>query len=331
VVPAVRPDAPFGWANLFAAQADVVMTGGQYRMYFTGQSLGSRISLGVATSTDGGHSFTPQPAPIFKPADNTFYDVQTEAPSVFSGPHGPALAFSATDLMAPMMSQIGLATSVDGLQPFTIANGGKPILKRAAPRQTADCDYCQDGIDYPMVIDDPTNGAVDGGIGGKLMFFAATSQGHLASIGRASSSDGVTFVPEPAPVLSGDIGGEAVLVSPQVMIDGTVFKMWYSFVGLADFRLGAFCDLTIAIGYATSSDGFYWVRSPANVKGKESWTHPGGWDDGIKTFLANTPVPLDGSNPSSGVALYYTTVRHAIANDFTSPCVPNGIGRATRP
>src|SRR5262249_39958982 len=145
------------------------------------------------------------------------------------------LAFSgaepgtAADLTPP--SQIGIASSPDGLSPFTAANGGKPVLKRQiAGVQMADCDYCDKGLGCPNVIDDPAASILsDGGFGGKLMFFSA-SQGmnSVPSIGRASSADGMTWVPEPAPVLSGDLGGELVLIAPHVLVDGTVFKMWYS-------------------------------------------------------------------------------------------------------
>jgi hypothetical protein len=114
------------------------------------------------------------------------------------------------------------------------------------------------------------------------------------------------------------------------MLDGTVFKMWYSFVTLFDFRSGlSICDQAVSIGYATSSDGFYWVRSPGNNKGKATWSGGTGWDAGLTAFLANTPLPADGHDPASGVTLYYTTVRHL--GDPTTPCVTNGIGRATRP
>src|SRR5262249_23438559 len=147
------------------------------------------------------------------------------------------------------------------------------------------------------------------------------------------SSDGLSFVPEPAPVLNSDIGGEAILVSPQVMVDGTVYKMWYSFVSLADFRVGTqICDLLVSIGYATSSDGFYWVRSPRNSNFRALWVRAGvgGWDAPLPAFLANTALPIDGSDPRSGIALYYTPVR-PLSADAASPCVSNGIGRASRP
>ncbi len=329
---------PFGWADSFVAQPALLYDGSGFRMYFSGMQLkaGSQVSLGLATSTDG-RTFSAQSAPIFAPAAGSWYSGTVEAPAPFFSRAGVSLAFSGTQAMASLSppAEIGMATSPDGTAAFTVANSGNPVIKRTiAGQQMADCDYCGDSIDFPQVIGDPTNLGLDGGLGGKLMFFSAT-QNKVASIGRASSSDAdsVVWLPEPAPVLSGDIGGEAILVAPHVLVDGTVFKMWYSFARLGDVinaGNGTECDFPVDIGYATSSDGFYWVRSPSNNKTPPVSRSATGWDAGIQAFLAGSVLPVDGTDPTKGIALYYTTLRHAIDGDLTSPCVPNGIGRATR-
>jgi hypothetical protein len=332
-VPPVSAQAPFGYATTYLAEADVIFDGSQFRLYFAGgaSTASTRSAIGVATSADGGRTFSARTTPVFSAASGTFYTDSVRAPAVFASAAGYSLLFAGSVTPGQTAaSAVGLATSADGLAGFAIANGGKPVL------DVSQCDYCTYAVDFPSVIDDPSpvGGASDAGGGAKLVFFSATKKDKMGnsgqpSIGRASSPDGMTFTPEPAPVLNGDFGGEALLVSPQVMIDGTVYKMWYSFARLQDFRLGAtFCDTRIAIGYATSSDGFYWVRSPGNVGDNPPiTTGTSGWDAGTLAFLAGSAVPLDGKDPSSGIALYYTTM-HKDALGF---CVPNGIGRATRP
>jgi hypothetical protein len=192
----------------------------------------------------------------------------------------------------------------------------------------ADCSYCENGIDFADVIDDPA------GAGTKLMFFSGNSNSKQAVIGRASSTDdGKTWAPEPAPVMEGDVGGEAILIGPHVLVDGTVFKMWYSFVALRDVitGLGDICTTQVKVGYATSSDGFYWVRSPSNQTAPAITVSPNGWDATSTAFVAGAVLPSDGNNAANGIALYYTTLRHLIEGDNASPCLANGIGRSTRP
>lgn len=77
------------------------------------------------------------------------------------------------------------------------------------------------------------------------------------------------------------------------------------------------------VGYATSDDGFYWIRSPSNPVLEPS---DGGWDKGDRTTLVSSVVPTDGVDPANGIELYYTTFRRQLLQ-----CLPNGIGKATRP
>jgi hypothetical protein len=336
IVAPVSAAKPFGWADSLVAEPAILLDGTGFRMYFVGFHLaaGVGVSIGVATSTDG-KTFTPKMDPVFTPAAGSWYSGSVEGPAPFFSAQGVSLAFTGTqaglDLTPP--AEIGVASNADGLGTFTVGNSGNPVLKRKIMgMQEADCDYCTDSINFPQVIDAPTQLGLDGGSSGKLMFFSANSSKNIAAIGRASSPDGITWTAEPAPVLSGDIGGEAILLSPHVMIDGTIFKMWYSFANLSDVigTNGSMCDTPIQVGYATSSDGFYWVRSPRNPKMPAVTVSGTGWDAGIVAFIAGSAVPLDGKDASSGVALYYTTLRHAIPGDMTSGCVPNGIGRSTR-
>jgi hypothetical protein len=301
--------APFGPADAYVSQPDVVKTADGYRMYFVGgkqMMLRTLTVIGVATSSDG-KKFTAQAAPVLDFGDR----MDISAPSAYE-------LGGATQVAYGIGMGINLASSADGLSGFTI--NAMQVL------HASDCAYCKDGIGFPSVIEDDEAGA-DGGLTNRIMFFSALNASGVnkVSIGRASSSDGTHFTPEPAPLLSGDLFGELFLASPHVIRDGTVYKMFYSFARLGGVTLDKFCDpaTKISIGYATSSDGFFWVRSPSNpVIDAGSGT---GWDGASRTLLAGSVVPADGNDPSSGYALYYTTfLTRGLA------CVP-AIARAVRP
>jgi hypothetical protein len=335
VVPPVGAARSFGWSETFVAEPAILHDATGYRMYFIGYSLraGARTSIGLATSTDG-RSFTAQPQPVWGPADGSWYSGSVQGPAPFFTQKGISLGFTGTEMTADLTpkGQIGVATSSDGIS-FTVGNGGQPSIHRDTPMHMADCDYCSDGIDFATVLDDPGNPGSGTGPAGKLMFFSGSSTARTAAIGRASSSDdGKTWTPEPAPVLQGDIGGEAILIAPHVLLDGSVFKMWYSFARLQDVlnSTADLCGTPVHVGYATSSDGFYWVRSPSNSKSPAIAKTDNGWDAGVNALVAGSAVPLDGNDPANGIALYYTTLRHVVENDPGSLCVANGIGRSTR-
>jgi hypothetical protein len=331
IVAPVRPASPFGWAanNLYEP---VVLRdpGGGFRMYFSGSGPMSSglAAIGVATSTDG-KSFSAKPSPVMLPAAGSFYSLGVFNATAYPTSSGWTMLFAGANMLTAAVedvAQIGVATSSDGLGTFAVGNGGNPVIHNGQSGQ-ADCNYCNSGVEFPSVVTQPQVG--DGGTPSSLiLFFSAHQMGNLDSIGRATQS-GDAWVPEPSPVLEGDLGGEAILLAPTVLLDGSVFKMWYSFARLADVKMNAqFCDIPVEIGYATSSDGLYWVRSPSN-KNALGMT-ASGWDAGIKTLISGS-VLTQGADASSGFMLYYTTVRHVNPLDMTSMCEINGIGRATRP
>jgi hypothetical protein len=310
------PSGPntFGFADTVVAEPGVVVTStGDYRMYFGGYAQSQQFkgyNFGVANSTDGVH-FTPNPVPVLRPP----MGAQLNSPSAFSVGTNWYLAYSQG---ANINDQDVLLAgpSPDGMAAFPpIA----PIVSRT------DCAYCDGAVDFPSVIPDPAGS-------GYILFFSARHMlpggGVVAEIGRASAGpDGQHFVAEPAPLLSSDITGELVLLSPRVIVDGTVFKMWYSYARAQDITdLNNLCSSTnqVQIGYATSSDGFYWIRSPSNPAVAIGGL---GWDADSRALLTGSVVPRDGKSTTSGFSIYYTTFRSVLLLG----CIPSGIGRATRP
>ncbi|HWE26768.1 MAG TPA: hypothetical protein VHB97_02145 [Polyangia bacterium] len=319
----------FGWATLNAGSPAVVFDGAKFRMYFTGSEPTIRLKIGLATSSDG-QTFTPMDAPIFPTVGASYppNDVSILSAAPYQTPDGWKLAFYSQLSAQAMPLDISLVSSPDGATNFTPIAGGSPILTRAACGS-----YCNDLVWFPSVLQQPGSG-VDGGTTSEwLMFFSALQcnapggcSGYdnvAVSIGRARSTDGTSFVPEPAPVLSGDTGGEVYLTSPWVLRDGSVYKMWYAFTRTLGPTVSP-CDpaAMAQIGYATSIDGFYWVRSPSNpvvtVGGD-------GWDASTPSLFLGSVVPLDGRDPESGLLLFYSGFR---AIPIYPNCVPSGIGRA---
>jgi hypothetical protein len=332
LIPPASLAAPFGFANHFVAEADVEKTSDGYRMYFggAGTMVQGTYAIGVATSTDG-KTFTAKSAPVLVAGDAAFDMVSIASPAVFEAADGYHLAFAgkaAGSTPTDFDGQIGVASSGDGLSLFGLGSKMPAIGYN-------DCAYCDAGLSGPTVLRDPFGDpTVDGGSSGWLMFFSArkTVSPTVTSValGRASSSDGIHFTAEPAPILSGDVFGEALLVSPKVLVDGTVFKMWYTFAHAVDVPTGDLCDVRVKveIGYATSSDGFYWIRSPSNPVVSIGGS---GWDMDSHALLVTSVLPLDGIDPASGVQLFYAPIRRTLLPVLGFNCLANGIGRATRP
>jgi hypothetical protein len=320
--------AGFGWTHDFAAEPSIVKTGSIYNMYFLGLG-GAKYGFGLATSTDG-KTFSPLPDPVLQgnPMQTILY-----SPTVFPGGPGQYMAYGAGD-------SILLASSTDG-KSFSPVNAGAPILKPVPGS------YFELSLTFPQVLPDPS------GDGSQVMFFSAFTQ-NSTGIGRASSPDGLTWTPEPAPLLSSSLSGEQILISPRVMLDGTVWKMWYSYANLADLPnclsgcpSGSTCNITtgsctptdsgdvffqfcqartrIQIGYATSADGFYWTKSTRNpaISLEEVPGLP-------RAIIVSSALPTDGVNASNGISVWFSPFR-TVLTATTNRCVPNGIRRATRP
>jgi hypothetical protein len=327
--------APFGWATIAIAQPNVVKKGATTYMYFYGRALNNIAGIGVASSTDG-KVFTANAAPVF-PTD-------VQSPTVYFRGDKAYMAWDKVLEGVANPSFISLSSAAGPTLAFAPL-GGPPAV---APQQ---CAYCKHGVSFPQVFEDITQPADDKGERPLVMFFAATDENNLVAFGRASSTDGITWTPEPAPILSADLTDEAVLMSPRVLLDGTVFKMWYTFARIANVPsrsctlagtcldprftclnkqcvnlndpLEFFCDTAtkVEIGYATSADGFFWTRSPKNPVLTVATV--GG---NARSLLTGSVIAQDGVNASSGIVMHFSTWKPVLGR-----CVPSGFLRANRP
>jgi hypothetical protein len=295
-----------------------VHDGERFRMYFIGASAANQVAVGLATASDG-RVFTPAAAPVFPVPGQGFTGSPLGAAPYRAGDAWRLAVYTENEVAGAggvRGATVWLAGSPDGLGGFDLLQPG-PILTTSA------CAYCDGKIWFPTVLT-----RQDGAADEWLMFFGAgrctapncTALSDMSmSIGRARSSDALLFTPEPAPILSGDVGGEAYLATPIVRRDGSIYKMWYAFA--RSITLGNPCLSEIHVGYATSSDGFYWVRSPSNPVFSIDGT---GWEGTTRAVLPGAIVPADGHDPASGLYLYYSPAQQVFL-----ACLPNGVGRAT--
>jgi hypothetical protein len=339
----ILPPTSFGFATLAMGAPSVAKTADGWRMSFTGaltKHVGTKdevhSAIGIATSSDG-KSFTPPGAPIYESDANVMTAV------------GAASVYDDGDLLHVYVGRQQAFVDVTKMTPFAYATIAEltgqsttgPFALTANPAVTTlgmspDCAFCA-AVDVPMVIRDPNPALSGGGPKAAVMFFSALQMASAASptptvsVVRASSGDGVLWDVDPAPILQ-TTRDEGVIYSPRVVVDGTIYKLFYSTTPAADITMPSTLDPCLVpwhVGYATSSDGNFWVRSPANAP---MATHvfevnrtAMQWDTD-ESILVGSVVPQDGVDPSSGLVLYYSPFSR-IAGVV---CSPNGVGRAVR-
>ncbi len=180
------------------------------------------------------------------------YDGDDDLVATYSGPAFVKLGtqwmmFLATRTFGDVpTTTIGLKTSVDGLD---WVEGGTLIAPDVgASRPEAE-------VYDPTVVYQEDEGY--------QMWFTIRYEDGGTAIGRAVSQDGRVWERAPEqPVLTPDRGawdGELV-ESPSVLLDRGVYRMWYA----GSAASGDQETDRVFIGYATSSDGIHWEKSPDN-------------------------------------------------------------------
>ena len=146
---------------------------------------------------------------------------------------------------------------------------------------------------------------------GLVLFHTGDRSDGSNAIGRARSSDGLTWTREAEPVLlpeaaweqpicldeptcSAFIGG---MLEPAFLVDANGMQhVWYAAMGIRGD------DLSMQIGHAFSADGIAWDRSPEPV------FTPGGVGDWDEILVSHTNVVAD---PSGGYHLFYQGISRA--------------------
>ena len=114
--------------------------------------------------------------------------------------------------------------------------------------------------------------------GGRFLLYYQGANASATGIGIAESADGLNWTRLAGnPVLAPGAPGEwdsGVITAPDVIKDGSSYKMWFSGFDGSSWR----------IGFATSSDGCIWTKSAENPVLQPG--APGCWDDGNLSFPA---------------------------------------------
>lgn len=351
----ILPPTSFGFATTALLSASVVKVADGWRMYFDAlhvQKMNGKdqttVATGVATSADG-KKFTPPGTPLFEtPIDGVEAHGFTSA---FVGPKGTQLFYARN----PFYLDLAHSRAFGYLSIFRLLGdeaGAFALDPNASilPGSGGDsgCPFCT-SLDTPSVIPDANPALSGGGPDATVMFFSALQPSvdennnttYTVVVVRAAAPNGQSYIVDPSPLLK-STADEAILYAPRVIVDGSIYKMFYSLASASAVDPAAILDpcsplASYRVGYATSSDGYFWVRSPRNASHKTKAMPnpppavfdvnplPGQWDSG-KSVQVSSVLPQDGVDPSSGLVLYYT----AYDRQLNGVCLPNGVGRAVR-
>jgi hypothetical protein len=169
----------------------------------------------------------------------------------------------------PYQNAIGLSVSRDQGRTFTRLFDG-PILDRTHLEPY----FCA----VPCVFDD--NGVW-------RMWYLSCTRWEIHDgkpepyyhIKYAESTDGIHWNRNGSVAIDFKSPAEAGIVRPSVLVDGGIYKMWYSYRGISGYRTSS--SQSYRIGYAESKDGVLWTRKDENVGIDVS---PTGWDSTMVAY-----------------------------------------------
>jgi predicted GH43/DUF377 family glycosyl hydrolase len=223
----------------------VIKDGTTYKMWYSGAQAGAVWRIGYATSPDG-ISWTKVDG---AQTDQSVLDLggggQWDDEDVW---HCCVIKNETDDFEMwytgndGTNNRIGHASSSDGIS-WTKTSASNPVLNLANGGTWDDSE-----VRNPCVIKE--------GVSAYRIWYSGTNASNTDKIGRATSSDGLTWTKNVGPVFSesgqaGDFDENAVF-APCVILDGSTYKMWYTGEAGASVR---------KLGYATSNDGITWTRT----------------------------------------------------------------------
>ncbi len=282
-----------------------------YTLYFAGANSDG-IGIGSATSPDG-TSWTPAPQPLLPPEKGKLY----YSPSVLRlSPTDVRLFYSVTSFGAA--SDLGVLSSSDGGKSF----GPQTIL----PTPCAS-DACNGGIQFPWLLPSPISSSE------WLLYFTRDWKSPLPTIGIARSVDGgQTWATDTVQTPDNRLNlprDAADGFSARVLYDARtgIYRMWFA---------QAVDKCNTVINYATSTDGQFWTGTREAVL--PITIGDVGWAKANPAVVGLLPGAIEPPDPASSSPHYTLWFSALMANPSANllfkallPCVPIGIGRATRP
>lgn len=188
------------------------------------------------------------PAPVLRSGAPVYWDQSPQDPSVVKDGDVYYMYYGGSiQLPTESYSVIAVATSYDGRH-WTKMDGFNIVMNRTPG--TWDSPY---GPGAPSVLK-------DGGVYKMWYHVAAGTVPLRASIGYATSTDGIQWTKHPGPVLSpGSFPWESNSVThPLVIKDGQMYRMYY--VANYEYPGGG-----LGLAMATSADGIHWTKHPSLI------------------------------------------------------------------
>ncbi|MBU1752430.1 T9SS type A sorting domain-containing protein [bacterium] len=244
------------WDGDFVSQPSVVYDGALYRMWFTGYD-GSNLRIGYATSTDGvvWNKYTAGPVLDLGVSDSWDGNGVSGAAVVSDG---TVYRMWYTGYDGSNM-RVGYATSTDGVVWNKHTAG--PVLDLGVSDSLDDT-----GVSGAAVVFD-----------GTVYHMCYTGyDGNNMRIGYATSTDGVAWhKDESNPVLNlgaTDFWDNAGVMSPSVLYDGILYRMWYTGYDGSKMKIGYAIGERPSPAYLNSQ--VEWVKYPANLNLGTDTSHP---------------------------------------------------------
>ena len=174
-----------------------------------------------------------------------------------------------TSTTVPYRNSIGLAVSRDGGQTFERAFKG-PLLDRTQYEPH----FC--AVPCVLVEDDKWRMWYLSGVRWDVFDGRPEPRYHIK---YAESDDGINWDRRGIICIDFKSESEAGIVRPSVIKDGGLYRMWYSYRGLENYRTDK--KNSYRIGYAESEDGIAWTRKDENLGLHIS---PTGWDSEMVAY-----------------------------------------------
>lgn len=264
------------WTVRVARAPDAWTFGEAEPLFFTETVADEPPGLGLQAAQDENFSLRDEDGDVFETTLGPGDDLSTSdhgfslsvAVGFWSGPDDAGDAGAGGLQLDSVVGDVVWASATDAEGQLSVLRGSwdgeslaweqEPVLEAGAGG-----DFDADGVHAPVVWETD---------GGWVMLYAGV-EGAVTSIGRATSTDGVSWTAAAEPVLSAVDTWESVAMEPgsvQVLDDGSL-RLWYSGHDGSEWR----------IGVAESTDeGQTWTR----VAGLSyAWSFdsgsPGDWDD----------------------------------------------------
>ena len=261
------PNGRFGWDRSHASLPTVDPSGDKWRVYFAARDEQGRSRIGSVDldPADPTRVAVANPEPILTLGERGTFDDNGTTPSwlvTFGGVKYLYYIGWNPQVTVSYRLAIGLAISEDGGRTFRRYSDG-PILDRDGDEpffNTAPCVLLEDGA-WRMWYVSCT--------GWEEVHGRPEPRYHVK---YAESTDGIHWRRTGIVCIDyGDFTG--AIGRPCVLHDGDIYRMWYSYRGLTDYRTNP--ATSYRLGYAESPDGLQWTRSDAEA-GLERST--AGWD-----------------------------------------------------